>query len=69
MRMTSDETSPFDPTKQIDATVSRRRFVKFARAASFLARASPRFLKAETYELFKTSSRYDGPAHNPPWLG
>jgi predicted aldo/keto reductase-like oxidoreductase len=50
MRMTMDETSRFDPTNQIDATVSRRRFVKYAAAASILAGASPRFLRAETKE-------------------
>src|SRR5271163_341080 len=50
MRMTSDEAGQFDSTNQIDATVSRRWFVKFAAAASVLAGASPRFLMAETKE-------------------
>jgi predicted aldo/keto reductase-like oxidoreductase len=50
MRMTIDETSQFDPTNQIDATVSRRWFVKFAAAASILAGASPRLLMAEKKE-------------------
>src|SRR5271170_1298844 len=50
MRMTIDDTSQFDPMNQIDTTVSRRWFVKFAAAASILAGANPRFLMAETKE-------------------
>jgi aryl-alcohol dehydrogenase-like predicted oxidoreductase len=38
------------------------------RVASLLARTADAAATGK-YELFKTSSRYDGTAHNPQWLG
>jgi hypothetical protein len=48
--MKIDETSRFDPTKQIDAVLSRRSFVKSAAVAVVLGSASPEALMAETKE-------------------
>jgi len=45
-----DETSRFDPSKQTDATVSRRSFLKSAAAAAVFGAASPHTLMAETKE-------------------
>src|SRR6266404_6706662 len=45
-----DEKSRFDPPKQIDATVSRRLFLKSAAAAAVFGAASPHTLMAETKE-------------------
>src|SRR5437867_7569092 len=50
MRMIVDETSRSDPPKQIDATVSRRSFLKSAAAAAVFGAASPLTLMAETKE-------------------
>src|SRR5438309_5376892 len=48
MRMIGDETSRSDPPKQIEATVSRRSFLKSAAAAAVLGAASAQALMAET---------------------
>src|SRR2546426_12060622 len=50
MRMIVDETSRSDPPKQIEATVSRRSFLKSAAAAAVFGAASPHTLMAETKE-------------------
>jgi hypothetical protein len=50
MRMTTDETSQFDPTNQIDAVLSRRSFVKSAALAAILGGARPEVMMAETKE-------------------
>ena len=50
MRTIDDETSRFDPPKQIEATVSRRSFLKSAAAAAVFGAASPHTLMAETKE-------------------
>src|SRR6266496_5831201 len=50
MRTIVDETSRSDPPKQIEATVSRRSFLKSATAAAVFGAASPRALMAETKE-------------------
>src|SRR3989442_10263398 len=50
MRTIVDEASRSDPPKQIDATVSRRSFLKSAAAAAVFGAASPHTLMAETKE-------------------
>src|SRR5207253_452825 len=50
MRTIVDETSRSDPPKQIEATVSRRSFLKSATAAAVFGAASPHALMAETRE-------------------
>jgi predicted aldo/keto reductase-like oxidoreductase len=50
MRTIVDQTSRFDPPKQIDATVTRRSFLKSAAAAAVFGAASPHTLMAETKE-------------------
>src|SRR6266571_466930 len=50
MRTIVDETSRSDPPKQIEATVSRRSFLKSATAAAVFGAASPHALMAETKE-------------------
>src|SRR5256885_8300352 len=50
MRTIVDETCRSDPPKQIEATVSRRSFLKSAAAAAVFGAASPHTLMAETKE-------------------
>src|SRR5437867_1768806 len=50
MRTIVDEKSQSDPPKQIEATVSRRSFLKSAAAAAILGSASQQVLMAETKE-------------------
>src|SRR5713101_3537143 len=50
MRTIVDKTSRSDPPNQIDATVSRRSFLKSAAAAAVFGGASPHTLMAETKE-------------------
>src|SRR5438552_9172458 len=50
IRTIVDEKSRFDPPKQIEATASRRAFLKSAAAAAVFGAASPLTLMAETKE-------------------
>jgi hypothetical protein len=62
---------------RIDMTEILKQALEAARTFTPLSKETVATLLARTadaaatgkYELFKTSSRYDGTAHNPQWLG